>query len=244
MAPLIEASTHGVAWCASACQHSVGSWLVQRWSGRHRWRAMYRRGQGLGLARLPWLSALPTVGEWSRVSRAFEELQPIPPGHWVTRLPPASASSPVKLTPSKENAKFARDWRIVVGIIPLAPGGESLAGARRGQAARTREDTNRMAPIADPCPRCGRRALVRNGHAPSGKQKFWCRACHRHSREQPSPNSYSAEQRADILRAYAAGTSLRGLSRTFGVSRNAVSRWLKRAAIPPAERELRGITGE
>jgi hypothetical protein len=83
MALLIEASTRGVAWCASTYECSVSSWLVQRWSCRHRWRAVDGRGLGVGLARSPRLSALPTAGEWSRISRTLEGVQPIPTGGWA-----------------------------------------------------------------------------------------------------------------------------------------------------------------
>ena len=40
------------------------------------------------------------------------------------------------------------------------------------------------------CPHCGSDALVRDGHAPNGKQKYRCHACGRRSRENPTPNAY------------------------------------------------------
>ena len=39
---------------------------------------------------------------------------------------------------------------------------------------------------------------------------------------------YSEAERETILRAYQERSSLRGLSRTFGVSRNTVTAWLKK----------------
>ena len=46
----------------------------------------------------------------------------------------------------------------------------------------------------------------------------------------PSP----PQRREEILSAYQERSSLRGLARTFGVSRNTVTRWLKKAArLPP-----------
>lgn len=39
---------------------------------------------------------------------------------------------------------------------------------------------------------------------------------------------YSEEKKAEILRAYEERSSLRGLARTFGVSRNTVTAWLKK----------------
>lgn len=41
-------------------------------------------------------------------------------------------------------------------------------------------------------------------------------------------NGYTEEEREQILRAYHERSSLRGLSRTFGVSRNTVTAWLKK----------------
>ncbi len=50
-------------------------------------------------------------------------------------------------------------------------------------------------------------------------------------RQDPQPNGYTEEQREEILRAYQERSSLRGLARTFGVSRNTVSDWLKKGVI-------------
>ncbi len=38
-------------------------------------------------------------------------------------------------------------------------------------------------------PHCGSDALVREGHAPNGKQKSRGHACGRRSREHPTPNA-------------------------------------------------------
>jgi len=47
-----------------------------------------------------------------------------------------------------------------------------------------------MVTITLSCPHCGSEALVRDGHAPNGKQKYRCHACGRRSRENPTPNAY------------------------------------------------------
>jgi transposase-like protein len=73
-----------------------------------------------------------------------------------------------------------------------------------------------------------RDALVRNGHAPNGKQLYRCRACGRQSRENPTPHAYPQARREEILRAYQEPSSLRGLTRTFGISRTTVSAWIKK----------------
>jgi len=76
------------------------------------------------------------------------------------------------------------------------------------------------------CPHCQSDALVRDGHAPNGKQKYRCYACGRRSRENPPPNIYSEARREEFLHAYQERSSLRGLTRTFGVSRTTVSSWI------------------
>lgn len=78
------------------------------------------------------------------------------------------------------------------------------------------------------CRHCSSEKLVRDGHTTNGKQRFWCNDCQRSSRENPQPNGYTQAQREQILRAYEERSSMRGLERTFGVSRYTVSAWLKK----------------
>lgn len=47
------------------------------------------------------------------------------------------------------------------------------------------------------------------------------------SRDDPQPRGYTQTEREQILRAYEERSSLRGLTRAFGVARNTVSSWLK-----------------
>jgi len=81
------------------------------------------------------------------------------------------------------------------------------------------------------CPYCKSDALVRNGRAPNGKQKYLCRACQRQNREDPTPYAYSDKRREEILRAYEERSSLRDLERTFGVSRQTVVTWIKKKPL-------------
>lgn len=78
------------------------------------------------------------------------------------------------------------------------------------------------------CQHCESQNIVRNGLTPDGRQRYLCRGCGQRSREQPRTNAYSAEEREQILRAYDERSSLRGLARTFGVSRQTVTGWLKK----------------
>ena len=88
------------------------------------------------------------------------------------------------------------------------------------------------------CCRCGSENIVRNGLTANGKQRFLCKDCGKRSRENPQPNGYTEEEREEILRAYHERSSLRGLTRTFGVSRNTVTNWLKKkgSRTPRVER--------
>ena len=88
-----------------------------------------------------------------------------------------------------------------------------------------------MVTITRHCHHCQSDALVRNGHAPNGKQLYRCRSCGRQSRETPTPHAYSQTRREEILSAYQERSSLRGLTRTFGVSRTTVSKWIKKKSL-------------
>ena len=56
---------------------------------------------------------------------------------------------------------------------------------------------------------CQSDGLVRNGHAPNGKQLYCCRAYGRQSRENPTPNRYPQARREEILHTYEERSSLR-----------------------------------
>jgi transposase-like protein len=85
-----------------------------------------------------------------------------------------------------------------------------------------------MITVTITCIHCGSDQLMRNGRAPNGKQRYKCRACGRQSRENPAPNGYTEQRRAEILSALHERSSLRGIERTFGVSRNTVTAWMKK----------------
>jgi len=78
------------------------------------------------------------------------------------------------------------------------------------------------------CQHCESQHLARNGLAADGRQRYLCRDCGRRSRQHRRTNAYSEEARETILRAYDERSSLRGLSRTLGVSRNTVTSWIKK----------------
>jgi transposase-like protein len=85
-----------------------------------------------------------------------------------------------------------------------------------------------MVTVTVKCRHCGSDNLLRNGLTRNGKQRYHCKDCNRSSRDNPQPIGYSEAERLEILRAYEERSSLRGLTRTFGVARNTVSSWLKK----------------
>ena len=85
-----------------------------------------------------------------------------------------------------------------------------------------------MVTITVLCQHCHSKNIIRYGLSLTGKQRYLCRDCGRRSRDNPTSNAYSDEERELILRAYDERSSLRGLSRTFGVARNTVTKWIKK----------------
>ena len=79
------------------------------------------------------------------------------------------------------------------------------------------------------CYHCGSAQLVHNGRTRNGKQRYHCKECGRSNRDNPQPTGYTPEERETILRSYHQRSSLRGVTRTFGVARNTVSAWLKKS---------------
>jgi len=78
------------------------------------------------------------------------------------------------------------------------------------------------------CRHCSSSEITCHGLTTNGKQRYLCHGCGRYSRERPQPNGYTEQARDMILRAYDERSSLRGLTRTFGVARNTVTGWLKK----------------
>ena len=85
------------------------------------------------------------------------------------------------------------------------------------------------------CPECGSESVNKRGKTRNGKQRFGCKACRHTFRENPQHQVYDEARKAEILRAYHERSSLRGLTRTFGVSRQTVTAWLKKSeGVAPA----------
>ncbi len=79
------------------------------------------------------------------------------------------------------------------------------------------------------CAKCGGSEVIKRGLTRNGKQRYGCKRCRVTFRENPQPKGYDEARKEQILRAYQERTSLRGLTRIFGVSRQTVSSWLKKS---------------
>jgi transposase-like protein len=81
------------------------------------------------------------------------------------------------------------------------------------------------------CPHCTSPQLVKYGFAPDGRQRYRCRNCGKQHRDSPRSNAYTPHEQDTILNAYQERSSLRGLTRTFGVSRQTVTSWIKKKRL-------------
>ena len=79
------------------------------------------------------------------------------------------------------------------------------------------------------CRHCGSDLLRRDGMALNGKQKYFCNACHKGSRQNPTPLGYSPEFKEKVLATYHERASLRGVCRIFGICRQTLVTWLKKS---------------
>jgi len=77
------------------------------------------------------------------------------------------------------------------------------------------------------CRKCESQNIVKNGHNASGSQQYWCKACGHRGVLEPK-RGYTEEQKEQILSAYSERSSMRGIQRTFGVSRPTLVSWLKK----------------
>ena len=83
--------------------------------------------------------------------------------------------------------------------------------------------------IVNRCTKCQSDNITKNGKTKLGKQKYHCHACNAYGTLNPTVQ-YTPERKEEILSAYHEGSSLRGLERTFGVTRQTVAKWLKEKA--------------
>ena len=81
--------------------------------------------------------------------------------------------------------------------------------------------------ITHVCRKCGSQNIVKNGHNGSGSQQYWCKDCGKRLVLTPQ-NSYTEEQKEQIIAAYHERPSMRGIQRIFGVSPVTLTSWLEK----------------
>ena len=100
-----------------------------------------------------------------------------------------------------------------------------------------------MNPSLPACPACGGLHARLFGHQ-SGKQRYRCRECQKTWRDNPEPHVTDPRRKAQILAAYHERMSMRGLARTFGVSRGTVTAWLKKSEPSAAPEPDPGVRAD
>ena len=80
--------------------------------------------------------------------------------------------------------------------------------------------------IVHVCLRCGSDSIRKNGHADNGAQRAKCLACGRTFILQPKGARYDQKFKDQVVAASQDRMSLRGITRTFGVCRKTILRWV------------------
>ena len=77
------------------------------------------------------------------------------------------------------------------------------------------------------CIDCDSPKVIRYGLTRHGVQRFRCHACGRLFIPPEQRRGYTPQFKEQVLAAYQERASMRGVSRTFGISRNTLTAWLK-----------------
>jgi insertion element IS1 protein InsB len=95
------------------------------------------------------------------------------------------------------------------------------------------------------CSECGSSDIVKNGLDKNGKQKFHCHICLAYGTLEPTV-PYSESRKEEILRAYQERSSMRGITRAFGVARQTLANWLteKAARLPDLSETLKPVQSD
>ncbi len=80
------------------------------------------------------------------------------------------------------------------------------------------------------CRKCESQHIVKNGKNVCGSQQYLCRDCGASGVLNPKV-AYTEEVKDLIIDAYQERSSMRGIERTFGVSRQTLSHWLKKEPV-------------
>jgi transposase-like protein len=84
------------------------------------------------------------------------------------------------------------------------------------------------------CRHCQSQNVIRHGCDENGVQRYRCRDCARTFRRSPGSNAHPEALREQVLAAYRERSSMRGITRVFGVSRGTLGDWLKKSQVAAA----------
>ena len=76
------------------------------------------------------------------------------------------------------------------------------------------------------CPDCDQANIIRYGYTESGFQRYRCKDCARIFCDAPE-RGHTPQFKEQVLAAYLERASMRGIARTFHISRNTLTTWLK-----------------
>ena len=95
------------------------------------------------------------------------------------------------------------------------------------------------------CRKCQSNDLVKNGTNASGSSQYHCKTCGAYGVLELKERS-TEEKKELIIKVYQERSSMRGIERTFGISRQTLSAWLKEKAndLPPLEETLQPVDPE
>jgi transposase-like protein len=88
------------------------------------------------------------------------------------------------------------------------------------------------AKISHHCAHCQSKDIIKNRHNAKGKQQYRCKDCARDGVLTPTVPHTEADTE-QIINAYYERPSMRGIERIFGVARQTIAVWLKKAAHAP-----------
>jgi transposase-like protein len=90
-------------------------------------------------------------------------------------------------------------------------------------------------PTKPPCPSCGYAApVVRAGlNNRAGNQRHRCQRCHLYFTVEHWPKGHDPKLRAQALRMFLEGVSLREIGRALGVHHQSIANWIKAADALP-----------
>ncbi len=93
------------------------------------------------------------------------------------------------------------------------------------------------------CRQCRSHNVIKHGRDKRGVQRFLCHDCHATFQKLEDDRSYTEDFKSQVLASYHERASMRGVSRIFGISRETLNGWLKKAKnLPPLTAPLRPAT--